>query len=95
MRSERTGDATPVLLAPRSHREVSAGELHPDFSTVDVILRREGPSDQTSTRSNISMTTAVVLQHLGAAHFGDHLPGFVQDGQPLGLRRVGARQAAS
>lgn len=37
---------------------------------------------------------AVFLLHLRAPHFGDHLPGFVQDGQPLGLRRVGTGETA-
>lgn len=37
---------------------------------------------------------AVFLLHLRAAHFGDHLPGFVQDGQPLWLRRVGTGETA-
>lgn len=38
---------------------------------------------------------AVFSQYLRAAHFGDHLPGFVQDGQPLGFRRVGTGETAT
>lgn len=30
--------------------------------------------------------------YLGTAHFSDDLPGLVEDGQPLGLRRVGTCQ---
>lgn len=37
----------------------------------------------------------MVLQHLRASHFGDHLPGLVQDGQPLRLRRVSTGETVS
>lgn len=45
--------------------------------------------------TNDKVTTAVFLQHLRASHFGDHLPGLVQDGQPLRLRRVSTGETVS
>lgn len=39
--------------------------------------------------------TAVLLLYLRASHFGDHLPSFVQDGEPLRLGGVGTGETAS
>lgn len=44
---------------------------------------------------NIRVRVAVFSRYLRAADFGDDLPGFVQDGQLLGFKRVGAGQTAT
>lgn len=48
-----------------------------------------------SWESRTCVTAALFSQYLRAADFGDHLPGFIEDRQPLGLWRVGTSQAAT
>lgn len=44
---------------------------------------------------NIQVRAPVCSRYLRAADFGDNLPGFVKDRQPLGFRRVGTNQTAT
>lgn len=77
---------------------MSAGELHPDLGAVDVILKAN--HTQYAVRIwnifvEICVKAALVCLYPRTADFGDDLPGFIEDRQPLGFWRVGTRQTAT
>lgn len=68
--------------------EISAGELHPDFSTVDIILcarkkKKKNLSNLVFIITDFSTCENAASRYPRTADFGDDLPGFVEDGQPL------------
>lgn len=79
-----------------THCKVSAGELHPDLSAVDVILKPQSNFDwQSGTFWLKEQSPVSNSRYLRTADFGDDLPGFIQDRQPLRFWRVGTGQTAT